>query len=162
MIYFIKKTVSDNDEAKVEFQQFSSFENCTKMINANKAIVPNYIVSSTMAVYDIKYDEAVIMITNDKNLPIVADILMNGIKGNRKTDDFVLATIESIHSDKIRSISKKPSLFQNKTLIRDLINKCRDECLMSCANGVSPSKKISLAFFELKCALGINITSTNV
>jgi hypothetical protein len=155
MIYFIKKTVNERREVIIESQNFSSMEKCTSTIDEGKALVPNYIISSSMAAYDVSYDDATILIVKEGDLKVVVDIVIRGISGTSKSDDFVISTIKEIHKDKIKGTSDNKKTISSIDMTR-LLDECRNKCLNACVSGIAADKKIVMEFFELKSTLGLN------
>ena len=156
MIYFITKTVTEKDGVVIHSQNFSSMEKCTLTIDKGDALVPNYIISSSMAAYDVSYEDATILIVKEKDLKVVVDIVIRGISGVEKSDEFVINTIKEIHKDKIKATSHNKKLISSVDLTK-IINDCRDGCLDACASGIASQKKITMEFLELKTKLGLNI-----
>ena len=155
MIYFITKTVAEEDGVVIQSQNFSSMEKCTSTINEGKTLVPNYIISSSMAAYDVSYEDATILIVKDKDLKAVVDIVIRGISGTDKSDEFVINTIKEIHKDKIKATSHNKKSISSADLTK-MIDECRNSCLAACASGVASDKKIMMEFLELKTKLGLN------
>lgn len=155
MIYFITKTVTEEDGVVIQSQNFSSMEKCTSTIDEGRALVPNYIISSSMAAYDVSYEDATILIVKEKDLRVVVDIVIRGIGGTEKSDEFVINTIKEIHKDKIKATSHNKKSIGSVYLTK-MIDECRNSCIAACASGIAPDKKIMMEFFELKTKLGLN------
>lgn len=155
MIYFITKTALSEDNVKIESQYFSSIDQCISVINNNKALVPNYIVSSIMAIYDITYDNATILIVKDMDLKVIADIIIKGISGTKKSDEFIINTIKTIHKDKIKATTNNNGNI-SATEISKLLDQCKLECLSAYISGLTVPQKINHAFFDLKNTMGLN------